>query len=835
MNCMRTIALGLSVTILGSSIVLPGESAVGNPTASYQRNTKLWGDSAIPSEQLAMTAFEKTYTLSPEGIPLPNTSLLMTEDANGENESDTTPEGGDDPWPVRSQPQLKNKSGGNWLGNLLNNLFHRDTQPARLAASMQRREMVRIDLPDEESPQNQSSADDQDDLLTAMAKGLLEDNATDDQDAVNSLLSGNAKEVPVPRSAAALAEQLAGTQNEPIMNLLSAGQLDQLEEPSLPSTTKGSFVSVPKGAAAPNATGGVTILKSGISTSVNEIDVTIGKAVILNLSKPAARVALSNPEVASVVMISPTQIQLVGNAVGVANLLVWGNVSKPDHSVVDINVHRDVSVLLRQLKFVDPGIELVPLAAEDSVILTGTAHNRESAQLAVELARAFFKGASTGGGGGAGASGGGGANASAPFNSETPGSALPKPTPQVINLIKVAGEPSTKVEVVRNRLRDIDPNIKLDIVPGPGGEEKAILTGLVRTASMISKAINTVSIFYGQPGIKVITGPGGNAIRAAVGDNNFQTDTAFNSNLDTNVLQGSVMTDNSGNVVSLLQVAFKPQIRCKVQFLEISKNDLDALGHTIMGAGGPYGFASTSGSHSPAPGNTIASVTTDDSGTAYAAGFNRNTTGAARNTMALATGFSHTFLDGVTQVISINEQFAAAISALEDKRKVRSLAEPTMTMLSGEKSSFLAGGEVPIPVLGSNGQIDVEYREFGIRLNLVATYQDNGKVHMQVAPEVSYVDPANGVSTPSVVVPGFKTRRMQSTLEIGAGQSLIMAGLYSQDDVSSISGTPYLSRLPVLGSFFRNKWKTKASSEMVVIITPTVEMLPNEGTSVAQQ
>lgn len=405
-------------------------------------------------------------------------------------------------------------------------------------------------------------------------------------------------------------------------------------------------------------------------------------------------------------------------------------------------------------------------------------------------------------------------------SSSSPGSALAGATPNIINLINIKGEPSTKLELARHKLKDIDPNISLDIVPGPDGAEKAILSGRVKTASLISKAINTASIFYGQPGIKLIAGPGGNAVRDLKGDQNFPTNVAFSDNLDINVLQGSVMTDTSGNVISMLEVAQKPQIKCSIQFVEVSKNSLDALGSAIFGRGNDFSFGSVSGAQSPPSGRPIVNIDTDSSGMAFL-----NTRANGVNSRTLATGFSQTLQSGVTQAFQINQKFAAAISALEERRKAKTLAEPTLTLLSGEKASFLAGGEVPIPVIGANGQVNVTYHEFGIRLNLVATYLDNGKIHMLVAPEISSVDPANSVTSLAVTVPGFRTRRMQSTLQMENGQSFVLAGLYNQDEVWSISRFPGVGSLPIIGSLARNKWKTNSRTELIVIIKPEVVMI----------
>jgi pilus assembly protein CpaC len=287
-----------------------------------------------------------------------------------------------------------------------------------------------------------------------------------------------------------------------------------------------------------------------------------------------------------------------------------------------------------------------------------------------------------------------------------------------------------------------------------------------------------------------------------------------------NVLQGSVLTDATGSVISMLEVAQKPQIKCSIKFLELNKTALNALGGTISGTSGNSMLASWSGVQSAAPGKPISVMSTQDmSGSAWST--LKNSAGVSQLTQGR---FNEVFQNGVTQVFSINNQLTGAIQALQEKKQVRTLAEPTLTMLSGEQASFLAGGEIPIAFVGGQGQVSIQYKEFGIRLNLLPTVTDDGKIQMQVAPEVSALDQTKGVSTNSISVPAFVSRRMQTTLIVEPGQSFALAGLYNQEDTDSISRFPGLGALPIIGAFFRNSWKNKSTSEMVVIIKPEVIM-----------
>ena len=371
----------------------------------------------------------------------------------------------------------------------------------------------------------------------------------------------------------------------------------------------------------------------------------------------------------------------------------------------------------------------------------------------------------------------------------------------------------TKSAMVREKLKALDEAIQMDVVPGSNGQEKVILTGSVRTAGQVSQAINLAGIFYGQPGLKVITGPGGNSVRDT-GNIDFHKSDSFSDNMTTNILQGSIVSDASGSVVSMLIVRQRPQIRTRVKVLDVNRAALKQLGNNFLVNSGTISTGNFNGSQIPAPGKTVSTFDSEQSGSLLRSG-----PGAGN---LLSGSITPVWGGGVTQFISLNNNLVMAISALTETRKGRSLAEPTLLSLSGEKASFLAGGEIPIPVLGTNGQISVEYHEFGIRLNLVATLKDDGTIHMQVAPEVSTVDPVNAVTTNQVSVPAFSARRFQTTVELRPQESLLMAGLFNQEEADASSRFPGIGNIPIIGSFFKGKYADHRDREMVVIIQPEV-------------
>jgi Flp pilus assembly secretin CpaC len=308
------------------------------------------------------------------------------------------------------------------------------------------------------------------------------------------------------------------------------------------------------------------------------------------------------------------------------------------------------------------------------------------------------------------------------------------------------------------------------------------------------------------------------------------------------MLQGSVMTDATGNVISMLEIAQKPQIRCSIKILEVNKNKLNSLGGTLNAVRGSSKIASLSGSQAPAPGRAISQVMDTvtvggydgNPGAVWGDASTRGSTGTSGWTptaQGFAQGFGNRYLNGVTQVFSLDNKVAGAIQALQEKSLSRTLAEPTLTMMSGEQGSFLAGGEIPVAFLGGNGQISVEYKEYGIRLNLLPNVTDDGKIQMQVAPEISTLDRSVTVQG----VPGLLTRKMSTNLILEPGQSFVLAGIFKQEDAESASGFPGIGKLPIIGSFFRNKWKTGANTEMIVLVKPEIIPSTTGSTGMAAQ
>jgi pilus assembly protein CpaC len=163
-----------------------------------------------------------------------------------------------------------------------------------------------------------------------------------------------------------------------------------------------------------------------------------------------------------------------------------------------------------------------------------------------------------------------------------------------------------------------------------------------------------------------------------------------------------------------------------------------------------------------------------------------------------------------------------SLQALEEKGIVRTLARPTLVAVSGGKASFLAGGEFPFPVPQALGQITIDFRTYGVKLDFTPIVQDNGLIRLAVAPEVSQLDQTNSLKILGVQIPGLITRRADTTVEIRDGDSLAIGGLFMHTYNNDLRQFPGLGDIPVLGALFRSARWARNETELIIIVTPHI-------------
>lgn len=179
--------------------------------------------------------------------------------------------------------------------------------------------------------------------------------------------------------------------------------------------------------------------------------------------------------------------------------------------------------------------------------------------------------------------------------------------------------------------------------------------------------------------------------------------------------------------------------------------------------------------------------------------------------------------------------FSLFYDALEEKGLITTLAEPNLVAMNGETAYFLAGGEFPIPTRSQSveggAQIQIEFKEFGVKLAYTPTVIGD-KINMVVEPEVSSLDPANGIVLDFITIPALITRRASTTVELKNGQSFVIAGLLQDRFESEIKGIPGLAGIPILGALARSPSYARNETELMIIITPYF-VEPYEGSDYA--
>lgn len=258
-----------------------------------------------------------------------------------------------------------------------------------------------------------------------------------------------------------------------------------------------------------------------------------------------------------------------------------------------------------------------------------------------------------------------------------------------------------------------------------------------------------------------------------------------NSPADLSQITALAETYAPGKVVNMLGVQGTQQVMLSVRFVEMERTALKNLSAQVnyAGTGGNPQFNTSMGS-------------------------------------ALANAFGNAALTFFTS----DGNLTLAVDGLETKGLVKTLAEPTLVTMSGDTASFLAGGEVPIPTpqvtgIGSN-LVTITYQQFGISLAFTPTILKDGMINLAIKPEVSNIDPSYSVTENGLVIPGFKVRRANTTVELRDGESFTIAGLMSDDYRNDISAFPWLGDIPILGALFKSTSYQKDQTELVIVVTP---------------
>ena len=250
------------------------------------------------------------------------------------------------------------------------------------------------------------------------------------------------------------------------------------------------------------------------------------------------------------------------------------------------------------------------------------------------------------------------------------------------------------------------------------------------------------------------------------------------------------------DIINAVSVMSPQQVMLEVRFIEISRTAGRELGVQWNRFGG----------------NSIANVGSQQPAS--------NLPTVADTAAGVISGASP-FGFAIGRIVASGVTTDVMINALEQKGIARSLAEPNLVALSGDTASFLAGGEYPIPIAGSLGQVTVTYKKYGVGLAFTPTVLSRGLINMKIEPEVSQIDTTHSVSAANgIAVPALIVRRASTTVELRDGQSFVIGGLLQNNSQNQIDQLPWVGSVPVLGALFSSKSYQRNETDLAIIVTP---------------
>ena len=267
------------------------------------------------------------------------------------------------------------------------------------------------------------------------------------------------------------------------------------------------------------------------------------------------------------------------------------------------------------------------------------------------------------------------------------------------------------------------------------------------------------------------------------------------------------------NVISRLRMATPLQVNLRVRFAEVSRSLVRSLGANLTTIDGTSGFQFGIGQ-----GRQIGSTFAPGTATCTSSTCTVGLPGGGTTAGTAVTRGAGTTLAGVGHLLGLD--IGAALDLAETEGLVTTLSQPNLTALSGETAEFLAGGEFPIPLSQGLGTTTVEYKKYGVSLSYTPTVLSNGRISIRLRPEVSELSTQGAVTLNGFQIPALTIRRAETTIELGSGQSFMIAGLLSNNSQNIVERAPGLGEIPILGNLFRSTDFRRGETELVIVVTP---------------
>ena len=265
------------------------------------------------------------------------------------------------------------------------------------------------------------------------------------------------------------------------------------------------------------------------------------------------------------------------------------------------------------------------------------------------------------------------------------------------------------------------------------------------------------------------------------------------------------------NVISRLRLTTPMQVMLRVRIAEVSRSLVRTLGFNLASIDATGGFKFGIGQGR----DFVGQIASPGTGLITGPGEVMDPSEGASATDGLSPG---TTISAFGKFLGLD--LMGALDLAETDGLVTTLAEPNLTAISGETAQFLAGGEFPIPMNQGLGNTTIEYKNYGVSLAYTPVVLSGGRISLRVRPEVSELSSQGAVTLNGFQVPALTVRRAETTVELGSGQSFMIAGLMSNNAQSTINRAPGLGDLPIIGNLFRSREFRKGETELVIVVTP---------------
>jgi pilus assembly protein CpaC len=379
--------------------------------------------------------------------------------------------------------------------------------------------------------------------------------------------------------------------------------------------------------------------------------------------------------------------------------------------------------------------------------------------------------------------------------------------------------PERSIHVYANQSVLLDSPVSIKRVSVARPETADVIVISPMQLLIVGKSTGTTTLVYWSGEelptvIELVVDPNLDKVRADL--SNIAPDETFEvtASGDSMILTGTVTTRRvkdrlveaakvyTKNVVDLLKVVKLEQVLLQIRVAEINRTLAKELGMTLFLQGVINGQLYRGFLNPPGSFNSFSGSVVDGADATF-------------------TDLTNIFVSKTTG----NTQFAGLIRALEDKGALKVLSEPNLVVASGDEGNFLVGGEFPVVIAsaaGSGAAASVEYKEYGINLNFKPLIVPNGDIYIKISQEVSELDYANGVAISGFQIPGLKTRKAESGLQLGDGQTFVLAGLLENKITRKVTKIPILGDIPFLGALFRNARYNNEEVELMVMVTPKI-------------